>query len=185
MRLFLRILRDIAVVFVLLLLFVLSVVVLLTSGGCAVNSLHTVCVRYVDSEGYLRGRLARFNDAGAKANAKRNPFSYEGFCFADSHGNELHWNAVFAPDGEAHGPARETLVCVTGPCGRRVNLSVWEDEVDAWVEAGGTVGACRNVNVEYAGDCVVRLQNYSGPKDFRQWQQWMRELCRSKPGGCR
>ncbi len=85
--------------------------------GTRVPELTEVCLTYVDSEGFLRGRTAMFTTHEVPSFSGILKHSYEGSCL-----------------GQEEGPAERTSVCLvaSSPCHNNRTRSIWEDEVTTW-----------------------------------------------------
>lgn len=149
---------------------------LITATGCFMkgqvpSELHRICTRYVDSEGFLRGRDVLVNDEGA-ARLGQFRYSHRGTCEPD-----------------AQGPPQRVTVCLvaSSPCHHDRTTNVWEDQVDAYFDRypGSYRGKCEGSCSEHADDCLQAARAFKGFDDFLRWQQWMREIrCRRGPYAC-
>lgn len=115
-------------------------------GSCArwkVSELHTICVRYVDEAGYLRGRTATFNDEGARKVLRRHRFSHEGVC-----------------DANAQGPALRAQVCLprSSRCGHDRTAEIWGDQFVYYERSrGATAGACTTECSQHRDECFAAM----------------------------
>ena len=121
--------------------------------------LFTVCVRYVDAEGFLRGRQVTFNQHGRDMAMDKLPYSLDGAC----------------PVG-MQGPTQRVTVCLvaSSPCHHDRTTNVWGDQVEKYFERypGSYRGKCTGVETE--DSCLSKVP--TGINDWYQWHQWMREL---------
>ena len=127
--------------------------------------LFTVCVRYVDAEGYLRGREITFNKHGRDMALDKLPFSVEGGC----------------PVGQ-QGATTRVIVCLakSSACHHDRTTNVYGDQVDQYFEhyPGSYRGKCTGECADHPDDCLDSARAFSGIEDLYQWKQWMRELSR-------
>ena len=94
----------------------------------------TVCARYVDTEGFLRGRTLVFNTKGAARALRILPYSFKGRCAVG-----------------AQGPTQRIIVCLarSSPCYHDRTTNVWGDQLEQYFEKypGSYRGEC-------VGDCA-------------------------------
>ncbi len=133
---------------ILLLAFVLAL------SSCAIkpqDALLTVCVRYVDTLGFLRGRTATFNRSGAARARSAHRFSHLGECV----------------DGK-QGPPQRVKVCLVGSsrCMHDRTTQVWADEIERYFKRypGSYRGKCREKEV--ADTCVQSAMGFRYPEEF-------------------
>ena len=127
--------------------------------------LHAMCVRYVDAEGYLRGRTAHYNNRGADMVRDQFMYATEGHCIE-----------------KQQGPTRRVAVCLvaSSSCAHDRDTNVWADEVEAYFKRypESYRGKCKGDCAKHADDCLD--ERFHGPKDFYLWRMWMREMERGR-----
>ena len=100
-----------------------------------------ICTRYVDSDGFLRGRDSLYNTAGAKRVLAAHPYSHRGTCKVG-----------------AQGPAARIDVCLakSSPCRHDRTTNVWEDQWPWYQERypGSHRGECQSECSTHEDDCL-------------------------------
>lgn len=148
-------------------------IVILASVGCTlrgqrVDELKRVCVRYVDGEGFLRGRTALFNTRGARR-AIGIRYSHVGQC-----------------DPQSQGPTQRVTVCLarSSPCHHDRTTNIWADQIEQYFERypGSYRGACSGDCAKHSDDCLTAARNFRGLTDWNAWMQHMQQLERQRRG---
>ena len=139
-------------------------------GSCArynPTELHTLCVRYVDREGYMRGRPALYNSEGASKVSRLFPFTQEGVCMDSNTGQ----------------PQRIT-VCLarSSPCHHDRTTNLYEDQIPQYFERypGSYRGECTSDCSEHRDDCLDAGRAWKGIEDWDRWMKWMRGMDRAR-----
>lgn len=146
----------------------------LTSVGCflhlkgqQIDHLNTVCVRYVDDEGYLRGRTSLFNDRGLGKVLAIYHYSEPGACVP-----------------EAQGPTTRVTVCLvaSSKCYHDRTTNIWGDQIEQYFERypGSYRGKCTSECSLHEDDCLKTGQDWAGITDWQQWRRWMRNMGRGR-----
>ncbi len=95
------------------------------------SELVKVCSRYVDDDGYLRGREAEFNRAGARLLLRNSPFSLRGLC-----------------PPNAQGEPRRVKVCLvqSSKCFNDRTTTIWEERKEWWFKKypNSYAGTCKS-----------------------------------------
>ena len=106
--------------------------------------LFTVCVRYVDDEGYLRGREITFNQHGRDMALKKLPYSEDGIC----------------TEG-LQGPTQRVVVCLamSSRCHHDRTTNVWADQVEQYFDRypGSYRGKCDSEPPDECGKHIARV----------------------------
>ncbi len=122
-----------------------------------------VCVRYVDDEGFLRGRQVFFNTHGRNMALDKFPFSVDGIC----------------PVG-TQGPTTRVTVClaISSPCHHDRTSNVWGDQVEQYFDRypGSHRGRCTSECSTHPDDCLDSARAFGGIKDLYEWKKWLREM---------
>ncbi len=129
-----------------------------------------VCVRYVDDEGYLRGRQVTFNTNGRNMALDKLPLSLDGAC----------------PAG-LQGLTQRVTVCLvaSSKCHHDRTTNVWGDQIEWYFDRypESHRGKCTSECSAHLDDCGSKVS--AGISDWYQWRRWMRELdCQRKINGC-
>ena len=159
-----------------------GLVFLVEITGCAlkgqrVDRLHKVCVRYVDGEGFLRGRTALFNIRGAQRVLRAAIYTHRGECVEG-----------------AQGPPNRVIVCLvrSSKCYHDRTTNVWADQAPRYFARykDSYYGPCDRRHAEadeaacweHEDDCLDAARNWKGLEDWQRWMQWMREMQRERRG---
>ena len=144
------------------LLTTLTILILsITLSACSIQSwqtseLHTVCVRYIDSEGYLRGSTALYNTRGARRVLDLLSFSHAGKCSA-----------------QAQGPTRKSTFCLvaSSPCFHDRTTWIWEGQEEYYLDKypGSYYGKCTSECSKHKDECLKRAMYPSPPEILPPW----------------
>lgn len=130
-------------------------------------SLDPICIRWEAEDGYLYQRDATFATHKAQDMLSTWPHSHPGQCEAGTAGQHY-----------------KVTVCLvaSSPCAHDRTTEVWPDEADKYIARypGSYKGPCEGECHTHKDECLS--SQHRGPKDWRQWKAWMREMNCSTPG---
>jgi hypothetical protein len=112
-----------------------------------VSQLETVCVRYVDGDGFLRGHSLMFNSSGARKALRSHEYAHSGACIEGLQGQPQRVSVCLAKSSR---------------CAHDRTTGVWEHDVERYFERypGSHKGPCTSECSKHKDDCVSKLSRF-------------------------